>query len=213
MQPPAILLLRSRECLRHHLHRLQHSFERFNMSRKRAQSRPPASPSSADEDSDRAVGGGAADDDIPDGFREMVDCLVAVKLRKTPDANEKVFLASFLKQAHSLKSARAITFGFIDPVLAALGRNLTEDLIKKPVEDQTVEELPPDDHDDRACRGCAFGPLAFREARRAGPRTVPESDAFLWQLLCRRRQCKCWRDEDAEHRLPGRKGKLPRPKQ
>ena len=42
------------------------------------------------------------DDDIPDGFREMVDCLVAVKLRKTPDANEKVFLASFLKQAHSL---------------------------------------------------------------------------------------------------------------
>ena len=51
------------------------------MSRKRAQSRPPASPSSADEDSDRVVGGGAADDDIPDGFREMVDCLVAVKLR------------------------------------------------------------------------------------------------------------------------------------
>ena len=65
------------------------------MSRKRAQSRPPASPSSAEEDNDRVVGGGAVDDDIPDGFREMVDCLVAVKLRKTPDANEKVCCGVF----------------------------------------------------------------------------------------------------------------------
>ena len=83
---------------------------------------PPSSPSSADDADDRDSGADGQGDLVPEAFREMVDGLVAVKLRKTPDENEKVFLASFLKQAHSLKSARAITEGFIEPVLAALGR-------------------------------------------------------------------------------------------
>ena len=87
------------------------------MSRKRAQACPPSSPSSADDDDNRDSGADDQGDLVPEAFREMVDGLVAVKLRKTPDANEKVFLASFLKQAHSLKGARAITNGRMSDAL------------------------------------------------------------------------------------------------
>jgi len=77
------------------------------MSRKRAQACPPSSPSSADDDDDRSSGADDQGDLVPEAFREMVDGLVAVKLRKTPDANEKVFLASAIPEAGSLAQGRA----------------------------------------------------------------------------------------------------------